>query len=147
MTPEYYDVCATLDRVRAQHGIPDADALVLALTTNLGTHNGKSGHSGVIGGYDKATHASVAALVEDTMRRSDGDVARATLMSCEYLRFAHYLTDRMLLKRRKTGRGVSPSWSTVLTLLISDTERLDVVDHLSTDGVIPVELVAAMYLD
>lgn len=82
-------------------------------------------------------------LVSEAMTRCSDDLDLAARKTCEYLHLSHRLVGML---ESRAGRGDAPlSWRVVLTLVLCDSDRLDVVDHLSPDGVIPLELVESMY--
>ena len=134
-----------LNSVRARNeGISDPSALEMALMIELGTQHAVSGSRGVLSGYNPSLAPHVSTLVSAVMRRCDGDASHAVHMACRYVLLAHHISD-VLHSKSRTPR-TSPRWTTVLSILLGDEDRLDVVDHLSQGGEIPLELVAAMYL-
>lgn len=145
VAPEYDVLKTTLASVRARHtDMTDTDALKMALMLSVGSdplYNARNMRH-AIGGYSPSLSPAMTALVATVMQRCHDDVDRAALMACEYLRLVHHISDTLSASSRKAG----PQWTTVLTIFIGDEERLDVVDHFSVDGDIPVELAAALYV-
>lgn len=137
----------TLDYVRTRNeGISDPSALEMALMAELGSQHAVSSSRGVLSGYNPSLAPHVATLVSTVMRRCEGEMLRATQMACHYVLLAHHISDVLVAQSKPHKALASPRWTTVLTILLGDEDRLDVVDHLSQGGEIPLDLIVAMYV-
>lgn len=137
----------TLSYVRARNkGISDPSALEMALMVELGSQHAISSSRGVLGGYNPSLAPHVAALVSTVMRRCEGELPRAAQMACHYVLLAHHISDVLVAQSNPHAALASPRWTTVLRILLGDEDRLDVVDHLSQGGEIPLDLIVAMYV-
>lgn len=147
MPPRHDELIRTLDYVRARNeGISDPSALEMALMTELGSQHAVSSSRGVIGGYSPSLAPHVATLVSTVMRRCEGELPRAAQMAHHYVLLAHHISDVLVEHSNPHEALASPRWTTVLTILLGDEDRLDVVDHLSQGGEIPLDLIVAMYV-
>lgn len=136
-------------RARAQHpAMADDGVLVMALMASLNSLNTRDRSTSVIGEYRPQEHPTIATLVNVVMARNDGDVDAARTRAVGYILLAHHLVDAMIVQKasERRMRSVTPKWSTVLSLILGDEERLDVVDHLSDDGEVPYGLVTSLYI-
>ncbi len=135
-------------RARAQHPtLAEDDVLVMALMASLYSLNTRDRRNAVIGEYRPQEHPTIATLVNVAMTRNDGDVDAARSCAVAYILLAHHLVDAMIVRAsEKRTRTSTPKWSTVLALILSDEERLDVVDHLSDNGEIPYGIVTSLYI-
>lgn len=137
----------TLDYVRARNeGISDPSALEMALMIELGSKYAISSSRGVLGGYNPSLSPHVATLVSTVMRRCEGELQPAAQMASHYVLLACHISDVLVAQSKPHEALASPRWTTVLTILLGDEDRLDVVDHLSQGGEIPLDLIVAMYV-
>mgnify|MGYP001478996457 CR=1 FL=1 len=142
-------VRASYTRLLEQNAdMTDRSALEMALLFNIPMPStSKYQKRNTVGGFNPSYRAPVSELVGVVIRRTGGDSQRAMVMACEYLGLAFHLSTHINRAHNLVSRTqVLTRWTTILSLVLSDEDRLDVVDHLSSDGIIPLELVSAMYV-
>jgi len=127
-----------------QPQLSEPDALVLALMTAMSYLKG-SAATGIVAEFRPSERPYVTAAVNAAFARTD-TTSNAITKAVQYVLLAHHLTDIFTMRASSRERAPIPKWTTILTLMLSDEERLDVVDHLSPDGVIPMELVETIYV-